>query len=54
MELLGWIILVGVGVLALVGAIVLPARLGRGALGGGPKNPLNEIQDATPRRGWWP
>lgn len=52
MVLLGWIILVGVGVLAAIGSVVLPARLGRGALGGGPKDPLNEIQDATPRRGW--
>lgn len=52
MVVLGWIVLVGVGVLAAIGAVLLPARLGRGALGGGPKDPLNELQDATPRRGW--
>jgi hypothetical protein len=52
MVMLGWIVLAVIGIGAAVGAVLLPARWGRGAIGGRHNNPLDEIQDSTPRRGW--
>jgi hypothetical protein len=48
----GWIVFAAVGALVAAAGFVASRRWGRGAYEGSFEDPVNEVQDTTPRKLW--